>query len=192
MRLSKGFYNQDTGKVARDLLGKSLVSRSEKTIISGKIVETEAYYGPEDPASRATKKKNKINELMWEKPGLALIYMVHGNWLLNITTEKKGTPGAVLIRALEPIEGIEIMKKRRGRDKLKELASGPGKLTQALKITKSLHGTDLTSSEKIYIKKPRKECQIEINSSHRIGVKEDLDGKHRFYINNSDHVSPKY
>ena len=189
MRLSENFFKRDTEKVAQDLLGKTLVSESFKIRTSGKIVETEAYYGPDDPASRAKEKKNKINELMWGKAGLTLVYMVHGHWLLNVVTEGEDVPGAVLIRALEPLEGLETMKKRRSKNKLTELASGPGKLTQALGINKSNHGADLTISNEIYIKEPEKECQFEINSSYRIGVTEDLEEKNRFYINRNKHVS---
>lgn len=188
--LSRQFYERDTARVAQDLLGKILFHHSQEEPFSGRIVETEAYYGEDDPASRASEKRTKINKIMWEKGGLSLVYMVHGNWLFNATTEGEKIPGAVLIRALEPLEGIDIMKNRREKKKITELTSGPGKLTQALNISKKHHGEDLVKSDKIYISSPEKsEEDIQIETSHRIGVTEDLDRELRFYIAGNKHVS---
>ncbi|KXB07535.1 hypothetical protein AKJ51_01205 [candidate division MSBL1 archaeon SCGC-AAA382A20] len=190
MRLSRKFYERDTPKVARELLGKIFTCTVKSGTLKGKIVETEAYFGVDDPASRASEKKTKINNLMWEKGGLTLIYMVHGNWLFNVTTEKKGVPGAVLIRAVEPISGLKTMKKLRGKEKLKELTSGPGKMTQAFGISKEHHEVDLTSSDKIFISDPEEHTENKnIRTSHRIGVREDLDQELRFYIADSEFVS---
>ncbi|KXB08374.1 hypothetical protein AKJ56_01495 [candidate division MSBL1 archaeon SCGC-AAA382N08] len=190
MKLSRSFYERGTVKVARQLLGKTLTRINQSERLKGKIVETEAYLGPDDPASRASENKTKINELMWEKGGLTIIYMVHGNWLFNITAEKKGVPGSVLIRAVEPLTNLEIMKKRRGREKLRELTSGPGKLTQAFGITKKAHGIDLVSSEKIYVSNSEKSNgDSDIESSHRVGVNEDLQKKLRFYLSKNKYVS---
>lgn len=190
MKITREFYERDTGIVARELLGKYLINHSKEGITVGKIVETEAYYGKNDPASRASEKKTKINEIMWKRGGLTLVYMVHGHWLFNVTTEEKGVPGAVLIRALEPIKGVDIMKKRRKKKSIQELTSGPGKLTQALGITKKIHGTDLTSSKKIIIKNPGKNNgDFGIKSSNRIGVTEDLEENLRFYISDNQFVS---
>lgn len=188
--LPRKFYRRDTEKVARELLGESLIKRENSETVGGEIVETEAYFGEGDPASRASTKKTKINRIMWEKAGLSLVYMVHGNWLFNVVTEGEGIPGAVLIRALKPVEGIEIMRKRRNKNKEGELASGPGKLTQALGISKKHHKTDLINSEEIFIKKSEHVVkESEISPSHRIGVTEDLDRKLRFYIEGCEHVS---
>ena len=92
--LPKSFYERDTAEVARELLGKVLVHRAREGTTRGKIVETEAYYGKNDPASRASRKRTKLNWLMWERGGLAFVYMVHANWLFNVTTEREGVPGA--------------------------------------------------------------------------------------------------
>lgn len=189
--LSRKFYERNIEKVARELLGKNLIKREKSTpVLSGKIVETEAYFGEEDPASRASSKKTKINRIMWGRGGLSLVYMVHGNWLFNVVTEGKEIPGAVLIRALEPLEGLETMGKRRGKEKITELASGPGKLTQALGISKEHHGLDLTSSEEIFIEESSHEVgDSEIGTSNRIGVSEDLSRELRFFVKESNHVS---
>lgn len=189
MSLSKEFYERDTAKVARELLGKVLLCVSEEGKTSGEIVETEAYYGVKDPASRASTKKTKVNEIMWDQGGLALVYMVHANWLFNVTTESKGIPGAVLIRALEPLEGIGLMRKRRGRTKLRELTSGPGKLTQALGISKEVHEMDITASENVSILDLEGDNVFEIESSHRIGVTSDLERKLRFFVSESKFIS---
>jgi len=187
---SREFYERDTAEVAEELLGKVLTHKSGEGAASGMVVETEAYYGDGDPASRASTKKTKINEIMWERPGLALVYMVHGNWLFNVTTEAEGTPGAVLIRALEPLEGLDLMRKRRKKDDSIDLASGPGKLTQALGITKEHHGSDVTVAEGVYISEPRVESKrFEVETSHRIGVTEDLERELRFFAAENDHVS---
>lgn len=190
--VKKKFYERDPALVAKELLGKLLVRKIGKLRLSGMIVETEAYYGQEDPASRAYKGKNKISELMFEDPGKALIYMVHANWLLNITCLPRGTPGAVLIRAIEPIEGIEIMMKNRRVKRIEDLTNGPGKLTKALVIDRSLHGVPVyeeNSPLNVYCFKVIDEKSI--GRSFRIGVSKDLDIPLRFYIKNNKFVSKK-
>jgi len=187
--LPKSFYERDTAQVARELLGKMLVHRSPEGTTSGRIVETEAYYGRNDPASRASRKRTKLNWLMWERGGLAFVYMVHACWLFNVTTEHEGVPGAVLIRALEPLKGLELMKRRRGVTEERNLASGPGKLTQAVGITYAHHGLDLTiGGNELMITSGSSE-PVKIASSHRIGVSADLKRKLRFYINKNPYVS---
>ena len=183
--LPKKFYNRDPAIVAEELLGKIIVKR-DNGILKGRIVETEAYYGLSDPASRA-KKGAKI---MWGGAGAAFIYMVHGNWLFNIITMPKGEPPGVLIRAVEPLKGIKIMKANRGIEDIKNLTSGPGKFTQAFGIDKRYNGIkvyDRTSP--IIIKNG--EFNGEIVRSHRIGVKHDLPIPLRFYIKDNKFVSRK-
>ena len=187
--LPKSFYERDTAQVARELLGKMLVHRSPEGTTSGRIVETEAYYGRNDPASRASRKRTKLNWLMWERGGLAFVYMVHARWLFNVTTEREGVPGAVLIRALEPLEGLELMKRRRRVTEERNLASGPGKLTQAMGITYAHHGLDLTITKSELGIVKGKTRPTEIASSHRIGVSADLKRKLRFYIKENPYVS---
>jgi len=186
--LKRSFYSRDPSTVARELLGKILVREVEGICLKGKIVETEAYYGEDDPASRAYKGKKKYNSLMWSSPGFAFIYMVHANWLFNIVSHEKDKVGAVLIRALEPLEGIEFM--RNERKSRVNLTNGPGRLTKALRITKELNGIDVTRKGPIYVlNAPLPE---EIRSSHRIGVRKDLRKKLRFFIPGNDFVSKSF
>jgi len=191
MKLNKTFFAQETSTVAKALLGKKLVRLYRGKRLSGKIVETEAYFGEDDPASRAHKgKKTKISEPMWGLPGTILVYMVHNNWLLNFVTEKKGKPAAVLIRALEPIEGIEIMRRNRGVTELRALTSGPGKLTKALAIDRSFNGKLIGKRTGLWIEHSQQE-NFNIVSSKRIGVRRDLPQNLRFYIQGNPFVSKK-
>ncbi|MBI5823725.1 MAG: DNA-3-methyladenine glycosylase [Chloroflexi bacterium] len=139
--LPRKFYNRPTLTVARELLGARLVHISSGVKLVGLITETEAYIGGEDLACHAKAGRTIRTEPMYGPPGLAYIYFTYGNhWMLNAVTEVEGFPAAVLIRAIQPIEGIEVMMERRqGRDTF-----GPGKLTQALGITKSENYADLT------------------------------------------------
>ena len=185
--LDKSFYNQDASIVAQELLGKHLFRVYKNTEISGRIVETEAYYGENDPPSRAYKGYNNFAKLMWDRPGKIFIYMVHANWLLNIVTMPIGVPSAVLIRAIEPLEGLDFMLKNRAKHG-KDLSNGPGKLTQAMLIDNSFNGANATSKSKnLYIKNSHE--KFKIKSSHRIGVRRDLKRKLRFFILDNIYVS---
>jgi DNA-3-methyladenine glycosylase len=187
--LGRRFYERDPSLVAKDLLGKLLVRKINSKVLSGKIVETEAYYGEKDPASRAYRGRMKFNELMYAEPGRTFIYMVHGNWLLNIVAHLKGEVGAILIRAIEPIRGIREMQKNREVENLYSLTNGPGKLTKALAITKEQNGIYVTEEEsELTITEGEKE-EISISSSHRIGVRNDLPKKLRFFIKGNKFVS---
>ena len=139
------FYNRDTLIVAPELLGKLLVRRESSGLLVGKIVETEAYRGVDDPASHSYRGKTPRNAVMFGAPGIAYVYFTYGNhYCLNAVTEDEGTPAAVLIRAVEPLEGVDLMMRNRGVEKLTEVGSGPGKLTKALQITREQNGCDLT------------------------------------------------
>lgn len=186
--LTRKFYERNPETVARDLLGKELLSRINGKTTGGTIVETEAYFGKGDPASRASRRKTPLNEIMWEMGGLAFVYMVHNNWLFNITAARPGVPGAVLIRALEPTTGVKIMERRRKTDIL-GLTSGPGKLTKALGITKRHHRLDLTDPSNEIVVKDNKTKKFQICSSHRIGVRDDLKRNLRFFVKDSPFVS---
>jgi len=184
------FYERDVVDVARDLLGKLLVREVEGKRLVGRIVEVEAYRGRDDPASHAYRGRTKRNEVMFGKPGLAYIYLAYGvNWCLNITSEPEGEPAAVLIRAVEPLEGIEEMMANRQVSNLKNLTNGPGKLTKAFKIDGSLNGWDVTKGEILYIVYPDEEEEFEIGVSARIGIKVGLDKPWRFFIKNNPFVS---
>ncbi len=141
--LSREFYNRSTLKVARELIGARLVRILDGQKLVGIITETEAYISEKDLACHAKAGRTPRTAVMYGPPGHAYIYFTYGNhWMLNVVTERENFPAAVLIRAIQPIDGIEIMLKRRsGRDTF-----GPGKLTQAMGITKSENGLDLTVS----------------------------------------------
>jgi DNA-3-methyladenine glycosylase len=169
--MKREFYERDTAIVAKDLLGKVFVRRLGEETLEGIIVETEAYYGKDDPASRAFKGKKKYNRVMWEDPGRVFIYNVHKYWMFNFVAHKKNKVGGVLIRAIEPIKGIETMQKNRPVKNLRDLTNGPGKLTLALAIDKNLNFIEGTSENcEIYV--IENELRFEIERSHRIGVKE--------------------
>jgi DNA-3-methyladenine glycosylase len=185
IRLKENFYKQNTFKLAKALLGKYLVRKIGKKILLGKIVEVEAYYSFHDKASHASRGKTERTKLMFDKPGLAYIYLIYGMYnCLNIVTEKKDFPAAVLIRALEP--GTKIKMK----------TNGPGKLCRAMKIDRKLNGENLVTSKKLYLAQdPKiKMKRLQIISAKRIGI--DYAGKYklkpwRFYIKNNSFISQK-
>jgi DNA-3-methyladenine glycosylase len=186
--LDKNFYERDQEAVAIELLGKRLIRRLDAHVLEGLIVETEAYYGLDDPASRAYQGPKKYNKLMWDEPGRIFIYNVHKYWMLNIVAHNPNQVGAVLIRAIEPREGIEVMKRNRAVTKVSNLTNGPGKLTIALMIDKRLNGDFVTSCKsKLYVTDNGRKPQV--GRSHRIGVKRDLDRKLRFFIKGNKYVS---
>jgi DNA-3-methyladenine glycosylase len=187
-KLDRKFYDRSTLKVAKELLGKYLVVQRDGSFLSGKIVETEAYVGFKDPASHAYRGMTPRNEVMFGDPGHAYVYITYGmHHCLNLVTEKGGYPAAVLIRALEPSDGMELMKKRRGSHKLRDLTSGPAKLCQAFDIDRKLNGADLCLDD-IYVE-DRGEVMKRIGSSPRIGIKEGKRRKWRFYIRDNEFVS---
>ena len=186
-KLTSVFFNRPTVKVARDLIDKYLITNYDGKVCGGRIVETEAYLGCKDNASHASCGITKRNYLMYGKPGRVYVYLIYGMYYcFNLTCEKEGTPGAVLIRAIQPEIGVEEMKKRRGSS---DIASGPGKLSIALKIDISDNGVKIPSKN-IYIlsdnKKPR-----EIGTSARIGVPliKSNERDYRFYVKNCKFVS---
>lgn len=182
------FYERDPEIVSKGLLGKGVVRRLGAEVLDGMIVETEAYYGQEDPASRAYHGLKIFNRNMWGTPGTLFIYNVHKYWMLNIVAHKPNRVGAVLIRSIEPTNGLQIMKRNRGISELSDLTTGPGKLTQALRIDKRLNGAPVTS-------KDGEVCILdslpisEVGSSHRIGVKKDLKRNLRFFIKGNRFLS---
>lgn len=188
--LKRSFYSENSVKVAKKLLGKLLVRELPEGKLIGKIVEVEAYRGSDDPASHAYRGKTQRNQVMFSKPGLAYIYLIYGvHYCLNVKAEKEGIPGAVLIRALEPIEGIEIMRKNRQIEKITELTNGPAKLTEAMKITGELNGWDLTLGKRLFICEPSLKEDFEIIATSRIGIKVGTEKPWRFYIKGNAYVS---
>jgi DNA-3-methyladenine glycosylase len=192
--LPRGFYDRDTIEVAKDLLGKVLVREMPAAgRLAVKIVETEAYVGPHDKACHASRGMTERNRVMFGEPGHAYVYFIYGMYYcLNLVTEREGYPAAVLIRAGEPLEGVDAMwALRKKAKKLRELTSGPGRLCMALAIDRSLNGADLCKQGPLYVEDGGHES-IEIVSSRRIGVDyaaEYRDKPWRFYIKNSPYVS---
>ncbi|MEM2570459.1 MAG: DNA-3-methyladenine glycosylase [Thermoproteota archaeon] len=188
--LPQEFYARDPASVAIDLLGKVLCRVYKRKILAGVIVETEAYYGKTDPASRAYRSSGDIAMMLCGEVGRALIYGVHGKWLFNIVAHEPDGSGGVLIRALEPIRGVEIMKRLRKTDDLFKLTSGPGRLTEAMGIDKRLHKKPVyLKGSEIIIREGRKEKNIA--RSFRIGVTQDLNIPLRFYVRGSNFLSVK-
>jgi DNA-3-methyladenine glycosylase len=181
--LPRSFYARDTVAVAKGLLGKKLVRKVGNQSISGIITETEAYRHIDDPASHAFRRKTERNKAMFEEVGRAYIYFTYGMYFcFNIVARNSKTEaGAVLIRAIQPEKGIKIMKKNRGKENEKNLTNGPGKLTQALNITKDQYGIDLTQNTELFITDGLK-YRKKIIANPRIGIKTALDNLWNFKI----------
>ena len=187
-RLGRSFYERYTPTVARDLLGCVLVRVVDGVRLSGRIVETEAYRGSGDPASHAYRGRTRRNEVMFGPPGFAYVYFIMGaHFCLNLTTEQEGTPAAALIRALEPIRGLEVMKRNRGLEDVRRLASGPGNLTKAFAINRELNGEDVVISERLFLELGEKPPGIGVSS--RVGVASGRSAKWRFFVKSSRSVS---
>jgi len=190
--LPRRFYIRETLTVAEELLGKKLVRHTDNTRLVGKIVEVEAYRGSDDPGSHAYRGMTPRNRLMFGKGGFAYVYFTYGmHYCFNVVTERQNAPGAVLIRALEPLNGIETMRKNRGNKNLLNLTNGPAKLTEAMSITKKQNGLDLTRSKELFICEPKVKEKFEVVSTKRIGIKGGADKPWRFYIKNNKFVSRK-
>lgn len=175
MVLKKGFFDRDAEIVARGLLGKILIRKIEDKILKAKIVETEAYYGENDPASRACK-NGDLRETMLMDAGTILIYGVHNNWLINFVTNKKDNAQAVLLRALEPLNFD-------GR------LNGPGLLTSTLGINKRFHKKKVYNNGELWVESKRKEEKFQIQEAYRVGIRRDLPKKLRFYIKDNKFIS---
>lgn len=188
MKLSRKFYSRDTKIVTKELLGKILIHKTNEGILKGRIVETEAYLGTNDPGAIGFRKVKNIPNSLLKLPGHAFVYFTYGNhWMFNVIA-KRGMLGAVLIRALEPLEGIESMKKRRGIDEINNLTNGPGKLTKAFGIDKKYDGYDLTKGD-LFIENSNK--KFEIVRKTRIGLSKGKEKLLRFYIKDNKFVSIK-
>ncbi|MCS7369222.1 MAG: DNA-3-methyladenine glycosylase [archaeon GBS-70-058] len=192
MIIPKEYYSKDPEQVAIKFLGKLLVRELDGKRMSGYIVETEAYYGAWDPASKAYKsQKGDLAKTLYGEVGLTLIYGIHGKWLLNIVAHK-GDGGAVLIRAIEPHEGLEYMIRNSETINPSKITNGPGKLCKALSIDKKLHKKPVYTRESgLWIEEGREVKELEIARSHRIGVKIDLEKPLRFYIKGNPYVSKR-
>jgi DNA-3-methyladenine glycosylase len=191
--LPRSFYGRDTIEVARGLLGKMLVREMPAGRLAARIVETEAYVGPHDKACHASKGMTDRNKVMFGEPGHAYVYFIYGMYhCLNFVTERDGYPAAVLIRAVEPVDGVDAMwSLRKKAKKIEDLTSGPGRLCMAMGIDRALDGADLCINGPLYVEDSKEEAH-EIISSKRIGVDyaaEYKDKPWRFYIKGSPFVS---
>jgi DNA-3-methyladenine glycosylase len=200
--LRRAFFNRDPRDVARELLGKLIVRRDGRKQLAGRIVEVEAYLGAGDLAAHAAAGNTARNAVLWGPPGHAYVYFIYGvHYCLNISCLPAGDAGCILIRALEPVSGIEGMAMARGMAdldltlprELRKLASGPGKLCEALGITRPRdNGKDMLS--------PTSDLQVmsdgfrvdDVAVTPRIGITKSAEMPLRYVIKNSGFVSVKY
>ena len=179
MKLGREFYQRDGLTVARELIGKKLVTNLPAGTTSGIIVETEAYMGAIDAAAHSYRGKTERTKIFYGAGGFVYVYLIYGMHICtNVVANVENVPEAVLIRALEPVDGVELMKLRRGKKNLRDLCSGPGKLSRAMGITKNFYGADLCGDE-IFIETAENFC-AEIVSTKRINV--DYAGEAANYL----------
>lgn len=184
--LPREFYARPTLKVAWELLGQRLVRMLNGQRLSGRIVEVEAYLGETDQASHARPGRTRRNAPMYGPPGHAYVYFIYGMYhCLNAVTEAEGSPAAVLIRALEPLEGLEAMRRHRPGRSDRDLTSGPGKLCQALAVDQFLNRADLCQGDKLWVEADVSVADDQIAIAPRIGVRGDPRARTvpwRFYV----------
>ena len=199
MILARDFYARPTLDVARDLLGKVLHHRTTDGAASGRIVEVEAYIGEDDPACHAAPGPTTRNRPLYGPPGAAYVYLNYGlHYLVNAVTEEEGSPAAVLIRALEPLDGLDLMRARRARAKWRQgkpappdqaLCRGPGNLTTALGITLAQNAQPLTSGALVI--EDRGGCVTEVVWGRRIGIRVGTDRLWRAVVADSPALSAR-
>lgn len=177
----------DALTAAKRLLGWKLVHETKEGRTAGYIVETEAY-SQEEPSSHTYRGKTKRNQVMFERAGLAYVYLTYGmHYCVNIVTGEEGHGQAVLLRALEPVDGIELMMRRRQKTDLKKLANGPANLVQAMGITMQNYGDNVLSGKGLYLEPGIKPGTIV--QTTRVGIRLGADLPWRFYIKDSSFVS---
>lgn len=187
--LPAGFYARETELVARELLGATLECTVRGVRCRGRIVETEAYTGESDAACHAAAGRTARTEVLYGPPGRAYVYFVYGmHWCVNAVTRRAGLPSAVLIRALEPLEGVDAMRRRRGVKRDRELTNGPAKLCEALGITGAHNGALLqTSALRILRGEPVEDGDVAV--TRRIGISKAVEEPLRWIVRSSAHVS---
>lgn len=188
--LERSFYARPARDVARSLIGTMVVSSVEGRRTAGRIVETEAYVGPEDPASHAAERIGRTarNSPMFGPPGTAYVYLSYGiHWCLNAVTDQTDHPGAVLVRALEPVGDLAAMRRRRGTPDL-DLARGPGRLCQALAITGAFNGHPLDEPPLLFLEGPPIPSEA-IDAGPRVGISRATDWPLRFTLRDSPYLS---
>jgi len=189
--LPQSFYLQPTPQVARDLLGCLLIHETPEGPCGGLIVETEAYLCADDPACHAALGRTKRNAAMFGPPGHAYVYRIHQVFCLNLVTAPEGVAEAVLLRALEPTVGADLMRRRRGQHALKDLCSGPGKLCQALGITLVHNGLSVMQPPLYVSRVPASLRDAQVTQTTRVGIHPDKGAELplRFYLGDSPFIS---
>ncbi|MBA3656343.1 MAG: DNA-3-methyladenine glycosylase [Gemmatimonadaceae bacterium] len=184
------FYNRETELVARDLLGAVLQCRTDDGVASGIIVETEAYVGEHDEACHAFAGLTRRTALLYGRPGLSYVYFIYGMyWCFNAVTREEGLPSAVLIRAVEPFEGIPLIRRRRPAVKREaDLTNGPGKLCLALGIGREMNGISLQRGA-LVIRRGVTVPDSEVQVTPRIGITKAVDWPLRWIVKDSPFVS---
>lgn len=187
---ARSFYARPTVEVARSLLGTILLHRTDQGLLAGVIVEVEAYLGQDDPAAHSSAGRTARTRVIFGDPGHAYVYKIYGlHHCLNVVAEPGGTPGCVLVRALEPVCGIDAMRSRRvAARRADQIASGPAKLTQAMGIGIESYGADLLG-EPLSIRLPHKEPEVKVRTTKRIGIRKAQELDLRFFIADNEHVS---
>ncbi len=187
-KLPRSFYDRPTLEVAPELLGKYIVYHSPDGILSARIVEVEAYIGTDDPACHASRGRTERNSVMFGPPGYSYIYFIYGMYhCLNFVTEPEGKPAAVLLRAAEPVAGLDIMQQRSTNSNPDTLLNGPGKFCRAFGLTRSENNLDLTA-DRLYLEN-RQENVKNIVQTKRIGIRTGTEKLWRFYDGDSPSVS---
>jgi DNA-3-methyladenine glycosylase len=183
------FYDRDTEQVARGLLGAVLRCTTIDGVASGRIVETEAYLGEHDLACHAAAGLTARTRWLYGAPGTAYVYFIYGvHWCFNAVTRAVGSPSAVLVRALEPLEGVELMRERRGVAQDRDLTNGPGKLCEALAITGALNGLPLTESPiEILRGEPVPDARVLVTP--RIGITKSAEWPLRWLVRDNPYAS---
>ncbi len=196
LRLKRDFFCKDPITLAKKLLGKILVRIIEGKMLTGKIVETESYLGVDDPACHAYRGKiTSKNKILYQEPGRVYIYSIYGSYFcFNIVANKKGIPASAFIRAIEPLEGIELMKEFRKTENIKILCNGPAKLCQAFNINKEFYGEDLVISQRLFIVDNEEIPEDRIIKTTRVNIDYAQEAKFwklRFYIKENKFISKK-
>jgi DNA-3-methyladenine glycosylase len=189
--LAEAFYDRPTEIVSRELLGAILECRTPEGVTRGRIVETEAYVGPDDPAGHAAAGLTPRPEGLFGPPGMAYVYLIYGMyWCFNAVTRERGHGSAVLIRAVSPVDGIDLMRRRRPKVKReRDLTNGPGKLCLAMGIVGSMSGASLRKGP-VVIRSGEDVPDRDVVVTPRIGITRAADWPLRFFVRDDPYVSP--
>jgi DNA-3-methyladenine glycosylase len=188
-RLSPAFYERHAREVAPELVGKLLVRRLENTLLRGRIVEVEAYVGEADPGSHTFRGKTRRNSVMFGPPGRLYVYFTYGmHWCMNVVTDPDNVAGAVLLRAVEPLSGVEQMTQLRGLSEIRRLCNGPANLCKSFGITGDQNGLDLQGQHLWIEDSGAPSPQLRVTT--RVGLREGAEMPLRFVADGSSFVSP--